>query len=314
MKRKKLLRIAGGVTAIIVLILVAAYFFSDTEKAVLDDEVRSALPGQFVELSKGMVHYEIAGPDGAPTVVLVHGFSVPYYVWDPTFEALVDAGFRVLRYDLYGRGYSDRPDVEYDLDLFTGQLEKLLSALEIDEPVSLVSMSFGAPVATTFANRHPGQVRSLCFFDPQVSPVTTADIFPMNVPVVGEYLMAVYVVPIMLPEAQVGDFYRPERFPDWEDRYRVQMQYKGFRRALLSTTRNMVKMDALAEYETLGVQGYPVALFWGREDQTITAADIEMFRQAVPDLQFHPIDEVGHLPNYEKPEVVNPLLIEFLRD
>lgn len=37
----------------------------------------------------------------------MHGFSVPYYIWEPTFAALVQAGLRVLRYDLYGRGYSD---------------------------------------------------------------------------------------------------------------------------------------------------------------------------------------------------------------
>jgi pimeloyl-ACP methyl ester carboxylesterase len=51
-------------------------------------------------LSNGVVHYELTGSEDAPVVVLVHGFSVPCYVWDPTFEALTEAGFRVLRYDL----------------------------------------------------------------------------------------------------------------------------------------------------------------------------------------------------------------------
>ena len=32
-------------------------------------------------------------------------------------------------------------------------------------------------------------------------------------------------------QEQLGDFAHPERFPDWPDRYRVQMQYRGFRRA-----------------------------------------------------------------------------------
>lgn len=30
-------------------------------------------------------------------------------------------------------------------------------------------------------------------------------------------------------------------------------------------------------------------------------------------VEFHAIDEAGHVPHYEQPEVVNPLLIEFLR-
>ncbi len=114
MKAKKLLKISGVITAILVLVLAAVFLYLDSEKAILNDEVRSGLPGQFVELSRGMVHYELAGPDDAHMVVLVHGFSVPYYVWDPTFDALVGAEFRVLRFDLYGRGYSDRPNLEYN--------------------------------------------------------------------------------------------------------------------------------------------------------------------------------------------------------
>lgn len=294
-------------------VLVTAYLIADGEKSTLNNEVRSALPGQFVTLADGTVHSELVGPEDAPTVVLVHGFSVPYYVWDPTFEALVDEEFRVLRYDLYGRGYSDRPEVEYSLDLFTRQLEQLLSALDINEPVALVGLSFGGPIVARFANQHPGKVLSLSLIAPQVSPVSAAEIFPLNIPLVGEYLMTVYVAPSMLPGTQVNDFYKPERFPDWEEKYRLQMEYTGFRRAILSTIRNMVEINALAEYAALGKQGTPVMLVWGREDQTISASDIGMVRRAIPEVEFHPVDQAGHLPHYEQAEAVNPLLIEFLR-
>lgn len=304
-------RIISALT-ILIIVLVSAYYISDDEKSTLNPETRSALPGEFVALSNGMVHYELDGPEDAPVVVLVHGFSVPYYVWDPTFEALTEAGFRTLRFDLYGRGYSDRPDIEYSLDLLTGQLQGLLSALEITEPVSLVGLSFGGPVVAKYANEHPGQVRDLILIDPQVAPVSTGEIFPLNLPGVGEYIMAVYMAPVMLPRSQPHDFYRPEHFPDWETKYRVQMEYKGFRRAILSTIRNMVEMDAMAEYEALDGQGLPVLLLWGREDETIGAADIELLRAAIPEAEFHPVEEAGHLPHYEQAGAVNPLLIEFL--
>ena len=75
-----------------------------------------------------MTHYQLAGPPAVHTVVLVHGFSVPYYIWDPTFDGLVAAGFRVLRYDLFGRGWSDRPDARYDPNFFDEQLVQLLGA------------------------------------------------------------------------------------------------------------------------------------------------------------------------------------------
>src|SRR5512135_3114691 len=113
------------------------------ETETLDDAARAALPGQFVALPDGIVHYELAGPPGGPVVVLVPGISVPYTTWDANFPALANAGLRVLRFDLYGRGYSDRPDVAYDADLFDRQIANLLSALGLGDPLNLVGLSMG---------------------------------------------------------------------------------------------------------------------------------------------------------------------------
>src|SRR5436853_3980596 len=77
------------------------FVFADPEKRALDAAARAGMPGQFAQLSDGYTHYELSGPaDGNDrVVVLAAGFSVPYYIWDPTFKALTAAGFRVLRYD-----------------------------------------------------------------------------------------------------------------------------------------------------------------------------------------------------------------------
>ena len=126
------------VPAVTIVILVAAsaalYSLADPENLDLDDAVRRATPGQFVRLTNGYTHYEIAGPPAGRVVVLVAGFSVPYYIWDPTFKALTGAGFRVLRYDYYGRGYSDRPDIAYTDELYVRQLAELLDSLQIAAP------------------------------------------------------------------------------------------------------------------------------------------------------------------------------------
>lgn len=238
MKLRRVVVLLGSVICLIVLGLLIAYRLTDQEKTTLNDTVRASLPGQFIKLPLGVVHYELAGPEDAQIVVLVHGFSVPYYIWDPTFEGLTQAGFRVLRYDLYGRGFSDRPEKNYNLDLFNAQLDELLPALKIERPVDLVGLSMGGPIVARFANTHPGLVRSLILIDPEVAPVPTREIFPLNIPVIGEYFMTVYVAPVELPETQPQDFYNPGRFPNWETMYRVQEQYKGFRQAILSTIRD----------------------------------------------------------------------------
>lgn len=298
--------------AVIVLCLLIIFILTDQEKLTLTDPVRLTLPGQFVQLPLGVVHYELAGPENAPTVVLVHGFSVPYYIWDPTFDALTRAGFRVLRYDLYGRGFSDRPETNYDLKLFVTQLEDLLPALNIQGPVDLVGLSMGGPIVAAFANHHPDQVRSLILIDPEVAPVSTRQIFPLNIPLVGEYLMAVYVAPVMLPTTQSADFYRPDRFPDWEAMYRVQLQYKGFRRAILSTIRLQPRMDSIAEYDLAGRVHLPSLLIWGRQDKSVSSADMQQLVNLMPGIEYHIIEEAGHIPQVERPEVVDPLLIGFL--
>lgn len=298
---------------LIALIIVPVFLF-DSEKSVLDDSVRSSLAGKFIKLPDGFTHYERSGPEGAPAVVLIHGFSVPYYIWDPTFKALKESDFDVLRYDLYGRGYSDRPDTQYGIELFIDQLENLLTALQIDQPVNLVGLSFGGPVAAGFRQRFPGKIRSLCFIDPLVLPVQEDKIFPMNVPVIGEYLVSVVLAPFILPQSQKDDFYRPEQFPGWEEKYRDQMRYKGFKRAILSTMRYMPAIDAVPWYTAIGKDQISVLLLWGEGDKSLQRTDMEELAKVIPQTRFHAIGEAAHLPHYEQPEVVNPILINFLKD
>src|SRR5690606_26904086 len=94
--------IALGVVVLVVGVCGAAFYFArNPERETLDDAARRNAPGKFVRLSDGVTHYDVAGPDTGRTVVLVHGFSVPYYIWDSTSNALARGGYRVVRYDEY---------------------------------------------------------------------------------------------------------------------------------------------------------------------------------------------------------------------
>lgn len=125
-------------------------------------------------------------------------------------------------------------------------------------------------------------------------------------------MMAVSGAP-SLPEAQLDDFYHPERFPDWPGKYRVQMQYMGFRRALLSTQRNFSRRNQRPDFEQVGRSGLPVLLIWGKEDEGVPVETSDLVRQMIPQAEYHEIEEAAHLPHYERPEVVNPILLEFLK-
>ena len=313
------LRITLVVLAIIVVgtaVLYGIYRYYDSEKLALDDAARQsaearAFGGSYVRLPSGVTHYELAGPDDAQTVVLVHGFSVPYFIWDPAFDALKSAGFRVLRYDSLGRGWSDRPEVRYDPALFDDQLSQLLTALKIRLPVDIVCLSMGGPVTANFAARHPENVRKLVFFDPGYGKGGTPP-WSIRTPFVGEFMMDVTIAPGMAG-SQREDFVHPERYPEYFQKYTTQMHYKGFRQAILSTIRNFLSQDNTGAYAQVGKSGKPVMLVWGRADITVPFEVSDEVRRAIPQAEFHAIDDAAHVPFYEHPEVVNPLLIEFLK-
>jgi pimeloyl-ACP methyl ester carboxylesterase len=309
---KSIVRIFGALFLLAATVLIAAWFYFDEEHTLLDAGVRAQIDETFIDLPNGVVHYEFGGPVGGEMVVLVHGFSVPAYIWDPTFKSLTSAGYRVLRFDLYGRGHSDRPDVAYTNSFFADQLDQLTRALSVDTPFNLLGLSMGGPITAEFANRHPGRVKRLVLIDPMVFTPSEDDISFVNLPVIGEYMTNVYLIP-QLAAGQTGDFQDKDRFPDWESRFREQMQYYGFRRAILSTVREWLNADILDEYEKLGKSGTPVQLFWGREDQTVPLKFSNKLLELVPQAKLTVIDHAGHIPHYELPEIFNPLLLEYLQ-
>jgi pimeloyl-ACP methyl ester carboxylesterase len=171
----------------------------------------------------------------------------------------------------------------------------------------------GGPVVTFYTNRNPQMVKRLVLIDPVVFAPSQAAISPLHIPVVGEYLAGVYLVP-QLAAGQSDDFVNKARHPDWELRFREQMKYHGFRNAILSTVRHFPSADTLGEYRTLGQSDLPVQLFWGRQDRTIPLEHSQKLLELVPQTQLHIIEDAGHIPHFERPEAVNPLLIEFLEN
>lgn len=299
------------IVILVLMALAASYIYAITSKPALDDEARQAAPGNFIRLSRGIVHYELIGPQHAETVVLIHGLATPSFIWDQNVAALVSAGFRVLRYDHYGRGFSDRPDVVYDRDLYDQQLLELLQKLNLKLPVHLTGLSMGGAVATIFTDRHPDRVARLCLIAPAGFPIEEPLAVRLaKLPVIGDYLMALIGDRVVL-EGVKDAFIDPEKLAGFEKKFNLLLQYAGFQRAMLSTLRYM-DMNSLAEtYQRVGKQQKPVLLVWGRKDQVLPFNDNEKVKQAIPHLLFRDIAGAGHNLNYENPEIVNPILVAF---
>lgn len=93
------------------------------------------------------IHYEDHG-SGRP-VVLIHGYPYSGRAWEKEERALLAMGYRVITYDRRGYGESSMPAEGYDYDTFTGDLDVLLSELDIRDAV-LVGHSMGTGEVTHY--------------------------------------------------------------------------------------------------------------------------------------------------------------------
>ena len=86
------------------------------------------------------LYYEDHG--NGPAVVLIHGWPLDSRSWEPQVHALLEGGHRVIAYDRRGFGRSSRPTEGYDFDTLAGDLDKLLTELDLRE-ATLVGFSLG---------------------------------------------------------------------------------------------------------------------------------------------------------------------------
>jgi pimeloyl-ACP methyl ester carboxylesterase len=303
----------AGIVLLACLAVVGAWRVLDPERRPIDARARTAAPGRFVRLADGVTHYEVAGPDTGRVVLLASAFSVPAYLSDSLFQRLGRAGFRAIRFDYYGRGWSDRPMVDYDLKLFARQMAGLLDSLHVAGAVDVVAISFGAAIVTEFADRSPERVRSLVYVDPVFNAGR-----PLPPRERSAFAWSVYMVlrggTDAMAADQLYDFLHPERHPDWVARYRVQFQFSGTREALRRTRAAIAVAPHQAEQiRRVGAAPRPVLVVWGRQDSGAPIAESETLLAAMPRASLLPVDSAGHLPHLEQPDVVAPAVVRFLR-
>ncbi|MBW2118587.1 MAG: alpha/beta hydrolase [Deltaproteobacteria bacterium] len=294
----------------LLIILFGVYYILDPENKELNETVRARLGGTYIKLSDGITHYKLDGPNDGKVVVLVHGGTIPIWTWDKQVKALKDAGYRVLSYDQYGRGYSDRPDLTYDQELYKRQLLELVDKLALTKPFDLIGLSVGGGTSVNFTARYPHRVRKLVMISPLINNFKVPSFF--RIPVFGEFIARLIGVRVI-----VNRFVSLlEKNPESEKYTKLfveQTTYKGFQRSILSMLRNDAVGDYSKAYQIVGKQKRDILLIWGTADTEITKEMIKDIRSFIPHLKFNPVEGVGHGIVCQKPDTVNSLIISFLQ-
>ena len=147
------------ISAIFLFSFVTIYQYYNEDMTALV-AARNASGDKLINSEIGVTRYQIFGERNTKTVILIHSFNGFLESWNLNVNSLVNAGYRVVVYDLFGRGLSDRPRVNYDLRLFRRQLASVISEVGA-EKVHLVGSSFGCVIASDYANHHSEKVESL---------------------------------------------------------------------------------------------------------------------------------------------------------
>ena len=302
---------------LILLALFAAiigYVFVKLSAKPLDDEARAKAPGSFVTLSHGQIHYRWHGPESGPVIIMSHGFSTPNFIFEQNAKALADDGFRVLTYDHYGRGWSDRPKAKYDVDFYDNELTELADALGINAPFGLVGLSMGGPITAEFAARHPERVSKLFLFVPAgfalgTDPDSSAGKI-IRTPVIGDFIWRMSGKKRLLGDRQ----YQEEDIAS-QDRLAgdvaEQMKYAGYFEALLSTYRHTPMHDRDETYARVSATSTPVHAVFGVADQTVLIESADRLAAAIPSAEITRLDKGEHGLNYQMNSITNPLLLSF---
>ena len=312
-----ILKGAAVTTAAFLIIMLMSYWAAGQANPSLDATARGylqkrGLAHSFIELQKGWVHYRLEGPEGGPLIVLVHGFSVASFVFDDYVAPLTAAGYRVLAFDNYGRGFSDRPEAIYDADLTDGLIVELLDKLGLGEPAHFVGYSMGGAAATIFAARHPERVRSLTLIAPAGLDIPgERNVDLIKRPFIGDWIVRMFGLRIFhdaaAEEAKAAS--NPARFLADFDR---QMDYRGYGEALLSTLRHYPLTASGDAYAEAGQSPRPVLVIWGERDRTVPFANAQRLMQLMPYASLRSYPKSGHEIAFTQAPLVAGLITDFI--
>jgi pimeloyl-ACP methyl ester carboxylesterase len=116
-------------------------------------------PSRLTSHDGTVLHVEAYGPEDAPTVVLVHGWTCTGQFWKNQVRDL-SRELRVITYDQRGHGRSD-PAVgdDYGIDAFADDLEAVLQAhVPAGERAVVAGHSLGGMTIVAWAGRHASVV------------------------------------------------------------------------------------------------------------------------------------------------------------
>jgi pimeloyl-ACP methyl ester carboxylesterase len=261
------------------------------------------------------VHYQEAGDEQAPPVILIHGFISSNLVWSPILLSLARKGFRVIAPDLPGYGYSDKPaDARYTIAEQARAIIGLMDELQIKKAM-VVGASYGGAIAATMAIDYPERVEKLIL----VGAVSNDDAkknFLLRVsclPLIGDIATPLFLGSRWILRKRMQNMYRRMQKPINERMIAARhhlLATANTHRAMIRTARawsaNRIQREA-------SLIRQPTMLVWGDADDHIPLTNAFRLRDMIPNAKLIVFRNCGHIPPAEHPEKFVEAVAEFCR-
>lgn len=243
---------------------------------------------------------------GTP-VVLLHGFPLDHTMWDAQIDA-VSQQYRVIAPDLRGFGRSGVTDGVVTMEQLADDLDGLLQALGVRQPIVLCGLSMGGYVAFAFRRKYAARLRGLVLCDTRAAadtPEVAAGRLEMADRVLreGPAPLVETMTPKLFAEAVARD--RPEVV---ESLRRVMMSTDA--KGIAAAARGMAQRPDVTG--TLGQITCPTLVIVGELDAISTPQQMSAIAEAIPAARLVRIPDCGHMSTLEQPAEVNAAILEFL--
>ena len=287
------------------------------DKTELTDDARKQIKGSFIRLNTGTTHYEMKG-NGEP-IILVHGYATPYYIYDKLFNNFVEDGYKVIRYDLIGRGYSDRPLIDYTPEAFVNQLNELANALIGDESFYLIGTSMGGIICSSYCAKYPEKVKKLVLLAPAGMDSYKVPIY-MKIcksKIFGKFIFNNFAGKLLLKHCASEIYYLGiEEKDSYMRQFGDAAKYKGFLRCTLSSLRNTILnfKESMKGYESLGKTEIPILCIWGTHDKTMPYYQHTRLLDVCKQTKLISYENSGHIFLYDEGSRTYNDAIKFIKD
>lgn len=262
-----------------------------------------------IRLSRGPVHCRVHDQGDGDWVVLVHGLITPQFAWQFLFEALVAKGYRVVSFDLYGRGQSAIPKINYTFTHYLQQLDEVVQYFCGARRHHLIGWSMGGAICSLYSMKWGYRLKKLVLIAPGIK-ITSGYFIRRILQYDAASALFARIGARVLRKRMREQFHAPDQFDEYYANAMAQTRRPGFWPALTSIMSNYPEnlMEILKYYPEKSPR--PLVI-WGEEDE-ITAYRDSGEVAALLGGELRSFSKAAHAVHYEYPDKVNDVIIGFL--